>query len=60
MTGRDVFFETLRQALGRPAGAHSAGDAGLLHDAAGLEERAAAVVEDARQRGAELLAGLEE
>ncbi len=60
MTGRDVFFETLRQALGRPAGAHSAGDAGLLHDAAGLEERAAAVVEDARRRGAELLAGLEE
>ena len=60
MTGRDVFFATIRQALGRAPGDGPPNDAALLPDAGALDERAAAILEDCRLRSAELMAVLEE
>ena len=60
MTGRDAFFATVRQALGRAPGDGPPDDAALLPDAGALDERVAAIVEDCRQRSAELMAALEE
>ena len=60
MTGRDVFFATIREALGRAPGDGPPNDAALLPDAGALDERAAAILEDCRLRSAELMAVLEE
>ena len=60
MTGRDAFFATIRQALGRAPGDGGPDADALLPDASALDERAAAIFEDCRRRNAELLAGLEE
>ena len=60
MTGRDAFFATIREALGRTSGDGPPDDAALLPDAGALDERVAAIVEDCRQRSAELMAALEE
>jgi hypothetical protein len=46
MTGRDAFFATIRQALGRAPGDGPPNDAALLPDAGALDERAAAIIED--------------
>ena len=60
MTGRDAFFATLREALGRAPGDGPPDDTALLPDASVLDERAAAILEDCRTRSAELLAALEQ
>ena len=60
MTGRDAFFDTIRNALGRAPDDVPPDDAALLPDAGALDERAAAIVEDCRRRSAELMAALEE
>ena len=60
MTGRDAFLATIRHALGRTPGDAPPDDAALLPDAGALDERAAAILEDCRQRSVELLAALEE
>ncbi len=60
MTGRDAFFATIRQALGRAPGDGPPNDAALLPDAGALDERAAVIIEDCRERSAELMVALEE
>ena len=60
MTGRDAFFATIREALGRAPSDGTPDDDVLLPDTGALDERAAAILQDCRRRSAELMAALEE